>query len=76
MIQGAATPDALAAWPSILQRLQPERVLPSHMDDFFRPLDRGFSFLALTDFPRLRQIVAQQKRELILLDYFQPWTLR
>ncbi len=75
-IQGAASPDALAAWPRILARLQPDRVLPSHMDDFFRPLDRGFSFLALTNFPRVRQIVAEQKRELILLDYFQPWTLR
>lgn len=75
-IQGAATPDALAAWPAILRRLQPIKVLPSHMDDFFRPLDRGFSFLAFTDFPRLRRMVADEHRELILLDYFQPWTLR
>jgi L-ascorbate metabolism protein UlaG (beta-lactamase superfamily) len=75
-IQGAATPDALAAWPGMLRRLKPERVLPSHMDGFFRPLERGFSFLAFTDFPRVRQLVAEQKRELILLDYFQPWTLR
>lgn len=75
-IQGAASPDALAAWPRTLARLQPARVLPSHMDDFFRPLDRGFSFLPLTDFPRVRQIVAEQKHELIMLDYFQPWTLR
>jgi L-ascorbate metabolism protein UlaG (beta-lactamase superfamily) len=76
LIQGAATPDALAAWPHILQKLQPARVLPSHMDDFFRPLDRGYSFLAFTDFRRVRQLVAAPKRELILLDYFQPWTLR
>jgi L-ascorbate metabolism protein UlaG (beta-lactamase superfamily) len=75
-IQGAASPDALAAWPRTLARLQPKRVLPSHMDDFFQPLDRGFRFLPLTDFPRVRQIVAAQKRELIMLDYFQPWTLR
>jgi L-ascorbate metabolism protein UlaG (beta-lactamase superfamily) len=75
-IQGAATPDALAAWPGILRRLKPARVLPTHMDDFFRPLDRGFSFLAFTDFPRVRQLAAGQGSELILLDYFQPWTLR
>lgn len=76
MIHGAATPDALAAWPGVLRRLRPTRVLPSHMDDFFRPLDRGFTFLPLTDFPRLRQIVAAAGSDLILLDYFQPWTLR
>jgi L-ascorbate metabolism protein UlaG (beta-lactamase superfamily) len=75
-IQGAATPDALAAWPAVLRTLKPVRVLPSHMDNFFQPLDRGFSFLAFTDFPRVRQLVAEQQRELILLDYFQPWTLR
>src|SRR5206468_3322900 len=69
-IQGAATPDALAAWPAMLRRLHPAKVLPSHMDDFFRPLDRGFSFLAMTDFPKVRQLVAENKSDLVMLDYF------
>ena len=75
-IQGAATPDATVALPAVLQRLRPAKVLPSHMDDFFRPLDRGFSFLAMTDFPKVQKIVREERSELILLDYFQPWTLR
>jgi L-ascorbate metabolism protein UlaG (beta-lactamase superfamily) len=75
-IQGLATPDAQAALPGILARLQPEYLLPSHMDNFFRPLERGFSFLPLTDFPRTRRTVEQTRSRLILLDYFRPWTLR
>ncbi|HEV7404620.1 MAG TPA: MBL fold metallo-hydrolase [Chthoniobacteraceae bacterium] len=74
-IQGAASPDALGAWPRTLARLQPKLVLPSHMDNFFNPLDRGFSFLPGTDFRRAREI-AEAHSKVILLDYFQPWTLR
>jgi hypothetical protein len=44
----------------------------------FAPVDRGFIFGKMTNFPAL---VREQEREklpgrLILLDYFRPWTLR
>jgi hypothetical protein len=56
--------------------LRPARVLPSHQDDFFAPLAEGFHFLPGTDFPRVRRSARARGNELILLDYFEPWTLR
>jgi L-ascorbate metabolism protein UlaG (beta-lactamase superfamily) len=75
-ILGMALPDSRARLPGALQRLQPRYVLPSHQDNFFRPLDAGFQFGPLTDFSRVRRDceLANHGR-LILLDYFQPWTL-
>jgi hypothetical protein len=66
------------AFPQMLAALRPRYVLPSHQDNFFRPLERGFSFGPLTDFPRRpRTFAAQRLRtRLILLDYEKPWTLR
>ena len=75
-ILGVATPDAVRAFPGELQRLRPRLVLPSHQDDFFRPLSEGFQFLPGSNFPRVRQVAQAEGRELILLDYFQPWTIR
>jgi L-ascorbate metabolism protein UlaG (beta-lactamase superfamily) len=77
-ILGVALPDSRARFPEAVRRLRPRYVLPSHQDNFFRPLDRKFAFGLLTDFPR---VLRDDKREqlpgqLILLDYFQPWTLR
>ena len=75
-ILGMALPDSRARLPAALARLQPRYVLPSHQDDFFRPLTAGFQFGPLTDFPRVQRDCAQQNRsQLILLDYFRPWTL-
>ncbi len=75
-ILGMALPDSRARLAAALQRLQPRYVLPSHQDDFFRPLSAGFQFGPLTDFPRVQRECTQQKRvRLILLDYFRPWTL-
>jgi hypothetical protein len=75
-ILGVALPDSRARLHAALQRLQPRYVLPSHQDDFFRPLNTGFQFGPLTDFPRVQRESAQQNRSrLILLDYFRPWTL-
>jgi hypothetical protein len=51
-------------------------LLPSHQDDFFRPLDRGFVFNALTDFPRVQREAKRLGVPVVLLDYFKPWTLR
>src|SRR5262249_27557487 len=75
-ILGMALPDSRARLGPALARLQPRYFLPSHQDDFFRPLSAGFQFGALTDFPRVQHDFALQNRgRLILLDYFRPWTL-
>jgi hypothetical protein len=75
-ILGMALPDSRARLAAALAHLQPRYVLPSHQDDFFRPLSAGFQFGPLTDFPRVQRECAQQNRgRLILLDYFKPWTL-
>jgi L-ascorbate metabolism protein UlaG (beta-lactamase superfamily) len=75
-ILGMALPDSRARLPGALEHLQPRYVLPSHQDNFFRPLDAGFQFGPLTDFSRVRHDCEQANRSrLILLDYFRPWTL-
>jgi L-ascorbate metabolism protein UlaG (beta-lactamase superfamily) len=75
-IFGVALPDSRERLHAALQRLEPRYILPSHQDDFFRPLSGGFQFGAFTDFPRVQRECAQQNRgRLILLDYFRPWTL-
>ena len=75
-ILGMALPDSRARLPGALERLQPRYFLPSHQDNFFRPLDAGFQFGPLTDFARVRRDCKQANRgRLILLDYFRPWTL-
>ena len=75
-ILGMALPDSRARLAAALARLQPRYVLPSHQDDFFRPLSAGFQFGPLTDFPFVQRESTQHNRSrLILLDYFRPWTL-
>ena len=75
-ILGMALPDSRARLLGTLQRLEPRYILPSHQDNFFRPLDAGFQFGPLTDFSRVRRDGEQANHgRLILLDYFQPWTL-
>ncbi|HEU5245539.1 MAG TPA: MBL fold metallo-hydrolase [Candidatus Udaeobacter sp.] len=75
-ILGMALPDSRARLPRALERLEPRFFLPSHQDNFFRPLDAGFQFGPLTDFSRVRRDCKQANRgRLILLDYFRPWTL-
>ena len=75
-ILGVALPDSRERLAAALARLQPRYFLPSHQDDFFRPLSAGFQFAPLSDFSRVQREAAQQKSSrLILLDYFRPWTL-
>ena len=75
-ILGVALPDSRARLHVALERLQPRYILPSHQDDFFRPLSAGFQFGPLSDFPFVQRECAQRNRSrLILLDYFRPWTL-
>ena len=75
-ILGVALPDSRERLHAALERLQPRYILPSHQDDFFRPLSAGYQFGPMTDFPFVQRECAQQHRSrLILLDYFRPWTL-
>ena len=77
-ILGAALPDSRQRFAEVVRQLQPRYIFPSHQDDFFLPLNRGFIFNELTNFPQLLR--THQKEHLpgrmVLLDYFQPWTLR
>ena len=77
-ILGVALPDSRARFVDAVRRLRPRYILPSHQDNFFQPLDRGFTFGPMTDFPRVLRDYkqAQLPGRLILLDYFRPWTLR
>lgn len=75
-ILGVALPDSRERLHAALERLHPRYILPSHQDNFFRPLSAGFQFGPMTDFPRVQRECAQQNRgHLILMDYFRPWTL-
>ena len=73
-IIGVALRDSRARLNDTLARLRPRYFLPSHQDDFFRPVQRGFKFGWLTDFSEVVRRSAGQR--LILMDYFSPWTLR
>ena len=75
-ILGMALPDSRARLAAALERLQARYILPSHQDNFFLPLDAGFQFGQLTDFPRVQRDCARANHgRLILLDYFRQWTL-
>jgi hypothetical protein len=75
-IVGVASPDAVAAFPATIAQLKPRFILPSHQDNFFRRLRSGFAFLPLTNFAAVRRAAAATSGQLILLDYFKPWTLK
>jgi L-ascorbate metabolism protein UlaG (beta-lactamase superfamily) len=77
-ILGAALPDSRARFSAAVRRLQPRYVFPSHQDNFFRPLSAGFQFGLLTNFPGLLRDYKRHAPpgQLILFDYFRPWTLR
>jgi hypothetical protein len=75
-ILGMALPDSRARLVAALEHLQPRYILPSHQDNFFLPLNAGFQFGQLTDFPRVQRDCARASHgRLILLDYFRQWTL-
>lgn len=76
-IVSVALPDSRKRYARAVRNLNARFVLPSHQDNFFAPFARGFSFGLMTNFPAVRRTHAQQKLpgELILLDYFRPWTI-
>jgi len=75
---GVALKDSRERLPALLKALRPRYFLPSHQDDFFRPLNRPFRFGQLTDFPQVVRMHSEEHLpgRLILMNYFQPWTLR
>jgi L-ascorbate metabolism protein UlaG (beta-lactamase superfamily) len=77
-ILGAALPDSRQRFAEVVRQLQPRYIFPSHQDDFFLPLNRGFIFNKLTNFPYLLRTHQEEHLpgRLVLLDYFQPWTPR
>jgi L-ascorbate metabolism protein UlaG (beta-lactamase superfamily) len=76
-ILGVALPDSRKRFAETLEQLRPRYVLPSHQDNFFLPLSRGFVFGPMTDFPDVIRVFrnAPTGSRLILVDYFRPWTL-
>jgi L-ascorbate metabolism protein UlaG (beta-lactamase superfamily) len=76
-ILGVALPDSRRRFAEVVRQLRPRFILPSHQDDFFRPAAAGFVFAKLSNFPQLLRIREKEKLpgQLILLDYFRPWTL-
>jgi len=75
-ILGMALPDSRHRFGEVVKQLRPRYVFPSHQDDMFAPIDRGFTFGKMTNFPALLRESKNLPGRLVLLDYFQPWTLR
>lgn len=76
-ILSVALPESRKRYAATVTKLSPRFILPSHQDNFFAPFARGFSFGPLSDFGAIRRTHERQKLpgELILLDYFRPWTI-
>ena len=77
-IVGVALGESRRRLPQLARALAPHYLLPSHQDDFFRPLARGFSFGMTSNFFTVERDSRAGKipGQLILLDYYRPWTLR
>jgi L-ascorbate metabolism protein UlaG (beta-lactamase superfamily) len=77
-ILGVALPDSRERFAEAVRQLRPRYILPSHQDDMFVPVGRGFTFGKMTNFPALQREQGREKLpgRLILLDYFRSWTLR
>lgn len=73
-ILGVALEGGRQRLPETLARLKPRYFLPSHQDNFFSPLRRGYRFGPLTNFREVKR--RSQGQHMIVLDYFKPWTLR
>ena len=76
-VLGVALPDSRKRFRAAVDRLRPKYVLPSHQDDMFAPVERGFAFGKLTEFPAVVRPFQRHEinSHLILLDYFRPWTI-
>lgn len=76
-ILGVALADPRRCLADAVRVIQPRYVLPSHQDDFFMAPEKGFHFASTSDFDGVVEALPEWKpgQNLILLDYFRPWTL-
>ncbi len=76
-IIGVAVSDSQKRYAAAVKALKPRYVLPSHQDDFFTPIEKGFHFAATANFPRVKAVHEAEglPGELILMDYFHTWVL-
>ena len=76
-ILGVALPDSRERFAETVRQLKPHYIFPSHQDDMFSPINRGFVFGKMTSFPALLHDARKQNLpgRVVLLDYFKPWTL-
>lgn len=76
-ILGVAVRDSQQRYPEAVRALSPRYVLPSHQDDFFRPVEEGFHFSSLANFPRIKASHEGMNLpgRLILMDYFHTWSV-
>ena len=76
-ILGVALPDCRERFAETVRQLKPHYIFPSHQDDMFSPINRGFVFGKMTSFPALLRDVRKENLpgRVVLLDYFKPWTL-
>ncbi|NNE91763.1 MAG: MBL fold metallo-hydrolase [Verrucomicrobiales bacterium] len=76
-IMGVAVWDSQARYPEAAASLDADFILPSHQDDFFKSLERGFHFAPTSNFPKVLagHREAGIESELILMDFFTRWEL-
>ena len=76
-IIGVALPGSQNRYPDAVRALNPRYVIPSHQDNFFLPLESGFHFSSLSDFPRIKaqHEAMELPGEMFLMDYFTTWTI-
>jgi L-ascorbate metabolism protein UlaG (beta-lactamase superfamily) len=77
-ILGVALPDPRKCLPDTVRVLRPRYIVPSHQDNFFIAPEKGFRFASNSDFDAVQRALPDWKpgQNLILLDYFRPWTLK
>lgn len=76
-IMGVAVAESQARYAEAVRILNARYVLPSHQDDFFKPLEAGFRFSSLSNFPGIAETHEKENLpgRLILMDYFHTWKL-
>jgi L-ascorbate metabolism protein UlaG (beta-lactamase superfamily) len=79
-ILGAAAADSRKDFVPTVRAVSPRYIIASHQDNFFMAPEKGFHFLPSSNFPAVIRDLQKEKppgyRNLVVLDYFRPWTLR
>ncbi|NOY00591.1 MAG: MBL fold metallo-hydrolase [Verrucomicrobia bacterium] len=77
-ILGVAVGDGQKRFAEAVRALNPRYIIPSHQDNFFIPLDRGFRFASTSNFPHVKEAykTGQLPGELMLMDFFHSWILK